>query len=153
MQPEDWTGPYWILMGAAAITALAGASLGPRLEAIPVWEAYAPVILGAMFLAWAIATWWIPLLLVIDVWKFLTGGVDRRPPVWVLVLPWSRLGFGRRLHTHETTAWGRVFPMGMYTACTVNLAGVSPFSLLSVVPEYRGWFALLVWALTLVGTT
>lgn len=46
--------------------------------------------------------------------------------------------------------WGRVFPMGMYTACTVNLAGVGTFTALGIVPEYWGWFALLVWFLTIL---
>lgn len=151
IRPDDWTGPYWITMGAAAITTLAGTTLGPELAAFQGWESYAPVIIGVTFLAWAIASWWIPLLLVVDVWKFLTGGTDGDPPVWVVLLPWSRLGFGDRLHTYAPTAWGRVFPMGMYTACTLNLAGIGTFGLLSVIPAYWGWFALVVWALTFVG--
>jgi tellurite resistance protein TehA-like permease len=152
VRQTDWTGPYWITMGAAAITTLAGAELGPRLDAVPAWEPYAPVILGVSFLAWAIASWWIPLLLAVDVWKFTSEDVTGRPPGWILLCPWARLGFGARLHTYAPTAWGRVFPMGMYTACTLNLAGIGTFSLLAVVPAFWGWFALLVWALTLVGT-
>jgi len=151
VRPDDWTGPYWITMGAAAITTLAGTTLGPRLESLPIWEPYAPVILGVTFLAWAIASWWIPLLLVVDVWRFITGDVEGRPPVWVLVVPWSRLAVGHRLHVYDPAAWGRVFPMGMYTACTVNLAGVGTFTALGIVPEYWGWFALLVWFLTFLG--
>lgn len=151
VRPEDWTGPYWITMGGAAITTLAGTTLEPRLASIPAWEPYAPVILGVTFLTWAIATWWVPLLLAVDVWKFLTGGVEGRPPGWVLLVPWSRLAFGRRLHAYAPTAWGRVFPMGMYAACTLNLAGVGTFSLLAVVPAYWGWFVLVIWGLTFVG--
>ncbi|MDZ5809756.1 tellurite resistance/C4-dicarboxylate transporter family protein [Halorubrum sp. AD140] len=152
IRPDDWTGPYWITMGAAAITTLAGTTLGPRLETVPGWGAYAPVIVGVTFLAWTIASWWIPLLLALDGWKFLTDGTDGDPPAWVVAFPWSRLGLGRRLHAYGPTAWGRVFPMGMYAACTLNLAGIGTFGLLSVVPAYWGWFALGVWALTLVGT-
>lgn len=152
IRPDDWTGPYWITMGAAAITTLAGATLGPQLGTVPGWEPYAPLVVGATFLAWAIASWWIPLLLALDAWAFLTGGTDDCPPVWVVLFPWSRLGFGNRLHAYAPTAWGRVFPMGMYTASTLNLAGIGTFGLLSVVPAYWGWFALVVWALTFVGT-
>jgi len=151
LRPTDWTGPYWITMGAAAITTLAGTTLGPQLGTVSGWEPYAPVIVGVTFLAWAIASWWIPLLLALDVWKFLTGEFDDGPPVWVMILPWARLGFGGRHHTYAPTAWGRVFPMGMYTACTLNLAGIGTFGLLSIVPAYWGWFALLVWAVTFVG--
>ncbi|WP_226042750.1 tellurite resistance/C4-dicarboxylate transporter family protein [Natrinema sp. DC36] len=151
VRPADWTGPYWITMGAAAITTLAGSTLGPRLESVAAWEPYVPVILGVTFLAWAIASWWIPLLLVIDIWKFLTGDIEDSPPVWVVLVPWSRLAFGQRLHVYDPAAWGRVFPMGMYTACTLNLAGIQTFSALRIVPEFWGWFALVVWALTLLG--
>lgn len=152
LRPADWTGPYWITMGAAAITTLAGATLGPQLESLSAWEPYVSVILGVTFLAWAIASWWIPLLLAIDIWKFCNEGIGGRAPLWVLAVPWARLGFGRQRHLYAPTAWGRVFPMGMYTACTLNLAGINTFSLLSVVPEYWGWFALLVWCLTFLGT-
>ena len=151
VRPVDWTGPYWITMGAAAITTLAGSTLGPQLETIPAWEPYAPVILGVTFLAWAIASWWIPLLLVVDVWKLLTGGIEGRPPVWVVLVPWARLAFGRRLHVYDPAAWGRVFPMGMYTACTLNLGGIRTFNTLRIVPEYWGWFALFVCGLPLLG--
>ena len=152
IRPGDWTGPYWITMGAAAITTLAGATLAPRLGTAPGWEPYVPVVVGATFLTWAIASWWIPLLLVLDAWAFLADGIDDRPPAWVAVLPWSRLAFGDRLHAYAPTDWGRVFPMGMYTASTLNLAGIGTFGLLAVVPAYWGWFALTVWALTLAGT-
>ncbi|WP_225336536.1 tellurite resistance/C4-dicarboxylate transporter family protein [Halomicrobium urmianum] len=150
VRPSDWTGPYWITMGAAAITTLAGATLGPRLSAFPAWEPYVEITLGITFLAWAIASWWIPLLLAIDVWSFLTAD-DGRPPAWVIAVPWARLAFGRRRNAYSPGAWGRVFPMGMYTACTVNLAGVHTFSPLGIVPAYWGWFALFVWGLTFVG--
>ena len=151
LRPADWTGPYWITMGAAAITTLAGATLGRSLQSVPAWEPYVPVVVAATFLAWAAATWWIPLLLAVDVWAFATRGVDGRPPLWVVAAPWARLGFGRRLHDYAPTAWGRVFPMGMYTACTLQLARFEPFGPLAVVPAYSGWVALAVWGVTLVG--
>ncbi|WP_226023862.1 tellurite resistance/C4-dicarboxylate transporter family protein [Halomicrobium salinisoli] len=151
VRPSDWTGPYWITMGAAAITTLAGATLGPRLSGFPAWEAYVEITLGITFLAWAIASWWIPLLLAVDVWSFLAADGDGRAPAWVTAMPWARLALGRRDGAYSSGAWGRVFPMGMYTACTVNLAGVHTFSPLGIVPAYWGWFALFVWGLTFVG--
>jgi len=83
--PRRLTGPYWITMGAAAITTLAGTTLGPRLETFQGWEPYAPVIIGVTFTRGAIASWVDPLLLVVDIWKFLTGGTDGKPPAWVLL--------------------------------------------------------------------
>ena len=102
VRPDEWTGPYWITMGAAAITTLAGTTLGPRLGSVAVWEPYAPVIVGVTFLAWAIATWWIPLLLVVDAWRFLTGSVEGRPPVWGVLVPWSDRKSTRLNSSHIT---------------------------------------------------
>jgi len=151
LRPGEWTGPYWITMGAAAITTHAGATLGPRLGSLPDWAAYEPVIVGLTLLAWAVATWWIPLLLVLDVWAFLRGGIEDRPPAWVVPFPWARLGAGRSHHTYDPAAWGRVFPMGMYTAGTLSLAGVTAFGPLAAISTYWSWFALAVWTLTFVG--
>lgn len=93
----------------------------------------------------------LPILLVLDVWKFTSLEVKGTTPAWVLAFPWARLGFGRRLHFYEPASWGCVFPMGMYTACTINLAGVETFRLLGFIPWYWGWFAFVVWGLTTLG--
>jgi tellurite resistance protein TehA-like permease len=41
--------------------------------------------------------------------------------------------------------------MGMYTACTLSLAKITGFGFFSAAPQYWGWFALLIWLLTLIG--
>jgi tellurite resistance protein TehA-like permease len=117
VRPDDWTGPYWITMGAAAITTLAGTTLGPQLEGVAAWSPYAPVVVGLTFLAWTIASWWIPLLLVVAVWTFLASGIDGQPPGWVVFVPWSRLALGRRLHVYDRrrgdgcSRWGCTLPV------------------------------------------
>ena len=73
------------------LSATDGATLGPLLGTVPGWEPYAPVVVGATSFAWAIASWWVPLLVVLDVWAVLTGGVEGRPPVWAVTL----VGTGR----------------------------------------------------------
>jgi tellurite resistance protein TehA-like permease len=42
--------------------------------------------------------------------------------------------------------------MGMYTAATLAIAEASGITELVVIPRYWGWLALLIWALTMVGT-
>lgn len=149
LEPENWTGPYWICMGAVAITTLAGSSILLHME----MGDLAPAILVVTYLAWAIGAWWIPIQLYLDVWKFLRQDVAEDRPRWIVLFPWLRLGFGRgRHHLYDPPSWGRVFPMGMFTACTLALTRASGFEVLSIIPELWGWFALLVWGLTLVGT-
>lgn len=151
LEPREWTGPYWIMMGAVAITTLAGASIVSSLAALPGWDAVATGILAITVLAWSIGTMWIPFQLVLDVWKFRSLNVGSTVPAWITAFPWLRLGFGEEYHFYEPPAWGRTFPMGMYTACTLALAKIAPFGALAVIPHVWGWFALAVWALTFVG--
>lgn len=151
VDPEEWTGPFWITMGAAAITTLAGASVVDALAAGPAWPAVTAAVRWTSGASWVVATAWLPVLLVADVWKFRRLGAVALPR-WAEPFPWARLAFGRGdRHSYETLAWGRVFPMGMYAAATVALAGLAPFGLLAPIPRAWCWFALAVWALTFVG--
>lgn len=149
LAPEDWTGPYWIAMGAVAITTLAGSNMLLYLNMGDLFEA----ILVVTYLAWAIGAWWIPILLYLDVWKFYRLGVTEDRPWWITVFPWLRLGFGGdRYQFYEPPSWGRVFPMGMFTAATIALSAASGFEILFAIPSLWGWFALIVWGLTSLGT-
>ncbi|MFB6278175.1 MAG: tellurite resistance/C4-dicarboxylate transporter family protein [Salinibacter sp.] len=148
LEPKDWTGPYWICMGAAAITTLAGANMLLHLDVGDLYEA----ILVVTYLAWATGVWWIPIQLYLDVWKFTRLNLSGRRPLWISLFPWLRLAFGRGPHYHyESPSWGRVFPMGMFTACTIALTQVGNFKILFVIPSVWSWLALLIWGLTFLG--
>lgn len=149
LKPEDWTGPYWICMGAVAITTLAGSNILLNLD---VGQLSGP-ILAFTYVAWAIGAWWIPIQIGLDIWKFTRINMSGRMPRWIAVFPWLRLGFGRGPHHfYEPLSWGRVFPMGMFTAATIALTSASNFEVLFLIPSIWGWFALVVWALTFAGT-
>ena len=42
--------------------------------------------------------------------------------------------------------------MGMYTACMLSLAKATGYGFFEIISRYWGWFALLIWSLTLIGT-
>jgi tellurite resistance protein TehA-like permease len=105
------------------------------------------------FFAWVIGTCWIPYLLVMDILKLThISGSPGLAPLWIKIFPWSRLAFGRRYHLFNPPSWSRVFPMGMYAACMLSLAKASGYGFLEIISGYWGWFALLIWSLTLIGT-
>ncbi|MDQ7094352.1 tellurite resistance/C4-dicarboxylate transporter family protein [Desulfosporosinus sp. PR] len=151
LHPQDWTGPYWICMGAAAITTLAGATILSKLTISANWKDLIPFTKGITLLTWSIGTWWIPILLLMDVWKFSRLGVLNKVPGWIKVFPWLRIGFGTKLNVYEIPSWGRVFPLGMYTVCTLALIKTTNFTFLKPIPNYWGWFALTIWVLTFIG--
>jgi len=57
MAPEDLTPPYWINMGAVAISTLAGATLAEHAALSPVISEIIPFVKGLSLFFWAIATW------------------------------------------------------------------------------------------------
>jgi tellurite resistance protein TehA-like permease len=124
--PETLTAPYWINMGALAITTLAGTTLALRAPQWAVLASLLPFIKGFTLFFWAAGTWWIPLLVLLGVWRHVSRG---------------------RLPEYDLQYWGIIFPLGMYTACTYNLAKVLNLEFLSHIPQVSVFVALVAWAL------
>jgi len=154
MEPKDWHGPYWVCMGAVAIITLTGAEMVLHMPSTALWQDVRGTTKALTLIAWAIATWWIPYQIIMDIWKFTRIGISGDLPLWIKIFPWARLAFGSKKGSHffEPPSWGRVFPMGMYTTCTLDLAKATGFQFLEIVPHYWGWCALAIWALTFIGT-
>lgn len=124
------TPPYWINMGAVAITTLAGARL---MIAAPAWTMLGemmPFLKGFTLFFWAAGTWWIPLLLILGFWRH----VYKRFPL-----------------KYDPQYWGMVFPFGMYTVCTFQLSKALNFPTLLVIPRFFIYIALVGWFATLIG--
>jgi len=130
LPPEDVTPPYWINMGAAAITTLAGLTLVENGAGYSFVQAVSPFVLGFTLFFWAAASWWIPLLVLLGAWRYFVNRVK---------------------FTYSPQYWSVVFPLGMYTTCTAHLAGVTGMDWLMDIPRVFIWIALTAWAITFAG--
>lgn len=127
---EGLTPPYWINMGAVAITTLAGDTLLLREEGWSVLADLHPFVLGFTLFFWATATWWIPLLILLGIWRH---GVRRFP------------------FRFDPSYWGMVFPLGMYTVATLRLAIVAELDFLLPIAGIFLWVAIVAWVAVFVG--
>lgn len=127
MKPQELTPPYWVLMGAAAITALAGAILIQSINEAGIYTDWAATLKSLSLLAWIVATWWIPLLFILEIWRHFIKKVS---------------------FTYKPVNWDTVFTLGMYTVCTIQLARALQTSFLMVAPQVFIYIALLAWIIT-----
>jgi tellurite resistance protein TehA-like permease len=128
--PTDLMPPYWINMGAVAISTLAGTLLVAASGRSPLMSSILPFVKGFTILYWATATWWIPMLVILGIWRHAV----RRVPI-----------------AYDPLYWGLVFPLGMYSVCTHRL--VVTFDLPFLAWISRGFVvaAILAWMTTFLG--
>ena len=126
----DAQPPSWIAAGAAAIMVLAGSTMLGTRELIPRFESLAPFLEGMIMLAWATATFWLPVLVGIGIWRHLI----RRVPF-----------------SYDPSYWALVFPLGMYGVATYKMISVLDFESLSVVTQAALIVSLVAWVVVFTG--
>ena len=130
MSPSDLAPPYWINMGAVAISTLGGTMLIAAADGSPVLLQILPFVRGLTLLWWATASWWIPMLVILGVWRHI----------------WRRFPL-----RYDPLYWGAVFPLGMYTVCTFRLSSAVAAPELAANSAVFVYVALAAWGLTAAG--
>jgi tellurite resistance protein TehA-like permease len=126
--PEELTPPYWVSMGALAITVLAGARIVEMADA-PMVDVTRDLIAGLAVVFWAFATWLIPVLVAAGWWRHVSRKVPLR---------------------YEATLWSIIFPLGMYAVAGIYLGQTDRLPVVSLVGSVELWVAFVAWALVFV---
>ncbi len=133
--PAEMGPAYWIAMGATAISARAAAGIlllkDPHAHMII--NDLRPFLIGLSVVLWAFGTWWIPLLVLFGLWRYVFRGYSR---------------------AYEPRLWSVVFPLGMYTVASYTLGSVTKLSFMVTIARVWVWVgggAWLVVFLLMVG--
>jgi tellurite resistance protein TehA-like permease len=130
LSPEEFAPPYWINMGALAITTLAGAVL--CLSIPKIGDTFSDFLIfskGFTLFFWSFGTWWVPLLFILAFWKYI---------------------FSRTPFKYSPLYWGMVFPLGMYTACTFKLSQALELPFIINIPKYFIYIAFTAWIIIFI---
>jgi tellurite resistance protein TehA-like permease len=130
LRPSDLTPPYWINMGAMAISTLAGALLIGHAPDAPLLSSLLPFLKGFTLFYWASGTWWIPLLLVLGTWRYVYARFPMR---------------------YDPQYWSVVFPLGMYAVATHEMSRALAIGFLDGVAPLFLAAALAGWAIVAIG--
>lgn len=128
--PADLAPPYWINMGAMAISVLAGSLLIANSNDAPFLHSLKPFLEGFTVFYWATGSWWIPIIAILAVWRY---------------------GYRRLPLEYDPQYWGAVFPLGMYAVATFRMAETLRLDFLEPIPWVFLILALLAWLATFAG--
>lgn len=129
MHAAEMGAPWWINMGAVAIATLAGAelmALGPLSAPLAPLRPFVAIF---TVLLWSTSTFWIPLLVILFIWKEMQRGP----------------------HGYDAGLWSAVFPLGMYSVATHDYATAARLPFLEPLAWLLFWIALFTWVLTFLG--
>ncbi len=121
---------YWINMGAAAISTLAGAELMLHARFWGFLQEALPALRWTTLVLWAVTTWWFPLLVLLNLWRY---------------------GYKRFPIAYDVEHWSMVFPLGMYAACTFQFGEAAGLPALLSISRYLFYLALAAWILVFTG--
>lgn len=122
--PDDLDAPYWVTMGALAISIVAGSRI-VVLDETPMLSVTLLLISGSSAALWAFATWLIPALLLAGWWRHVHHRVPMR---------------------YSAELWSMVFPLGMYSVASMYLGEAESIPVAAWIGGHWYWVALGVWA-------
>ncbi len=130
LTPGEFRHSYWINMGATAISSVAASSLTLSASDWIFLSDTLPFLRAVALLLWVVSTWWLPLLVILEIWRY----ADRRFPV-----------------RYDPRDWDIVFPIGSYAVATFELAKLNGLEFLAPLSSVFFVIALFMWLIVCLG--
>ena len=127
--PQQFEPPYWVAMGALAISVVAGASI-VGMGSVPMVDAARGLIGGTVVVFWCFAAWLVPLLVGAGIWRHLNHRIPLR---------------------YTPALWSMVFPLGMFAVASMRLGRVEHMPAVETIGAGFLVVALLAWLLVAAG--
>ncbi len=124
--------PYWMNMGAAAITAITSTVLYKYIQGTggPFVD-FLPFLKGISLLFWSFGLWWMPFLIVLAIRKLI---------------------YGEEALTFTVGYWEIVFALGLYADGTIQMAGLFEGRFLVVLSMCFYFACVILWCFSSVFT-
>jgi tellurite resistance protein TehA-like permease len=130
VRPNEVIHPYWINAGAVAISTVSGSILIEKINDLGIFIDFLPFVKGFTFLLWIIGTWCIPIVLILELWRYLIKKVPLK---------------------YNSNQWSMVFAIGMYGLATWHLEKFVQISNLTFYSKYVFFISLVLWSVSFFG--
>lgn len=124
LPPSENDHSYWIDTGAAAISVVAGLSLPDKISTAGHLTELLPFIKGMALLFWITGTWWIPIALTIEIWRYF---------------------FKKITVKYHPVQWSMIFVVGNYSLATMKTGISSDIPALTSTGRIFLYLSLLLW--------
>lgn len=130
LKPEETDHTYWIDTGAAAISAISGLTFIERAPSSDFFNGLLPFVRGLALMLWITATWWIPLVIIIEIWRYFVKKVQIE---------------------YKPIQWSMVFALGTYSLATMKTGQLISMPAITAAGRIFLYIALILWLITFSG--
>lgn len=127
---EETDHTYWIDTGAAALSVISGLTFIEKAPSLDTFNGLLPFVKGAVLMLWITATWWIPIILVIEVWRYFVKKVEIK---------------------YSPVQWSMIFAIGTYSLATMKTGQFISMPVISAAGRVFLYISLILWLLTFSG--